>query len=261
MKHISSRDNPLFKSLSKLITSARERRKTGHTVLDGIHLVEAFLHAGGVPEVLVASESACDDAEIRALLERVAPAVTMSDDLFDAVAPVQTPTGVLAQIAIPRRHAVPDAEFCLLLEDIQDPGNVGSMLRSAAAAGVQCVYLSKGCADAWSPRVLRAGMGAHFHTVLVEHADLAQVARAFRGKVVAAMLDARQTLYEIDFTGPVAWVIGNEGAGVSPDLLAIAGERVSIPMPGGVESLNAAAAAAVCLFERVRQTAMPFPPR
>jgi TrmH family RNA methyltransferase len=254
MKHISSRDNPLFKSLSKLVTSARERRKTGHTVLDGIHLVETFLDGGGVPEVLVVGESAREHPEIHVLCGRVANAVTMDDGLFDIIAPVQTPTGVLAQIAIPRQRPVPDAEFCLLLEDIQDPGNLGSMLRSAAAAGVQCVYLSKNCADAWSPRVLRAGMGAHFHTVLAEHADLSQVAQAFRGKVVAAMLDARQTMYELDLRGPVAWVIGNEGAGISPDLLAVAGERVSIPMPGGVESLNAAAAAAVCLFERVRQT-------
>jgi TrmH family RNA methyltransferase len=141
----------------------------------------------------------------------------------------------------------------VLLEDIQDPGNLGAILRSAAAAGVQTIYLSKHCADVWSPKVLRAGMGAHFVLSIQENADLPQVAQGLPGMLIAMSLDADQSLFDLQLTGPVAFAVGNEGVGLSTELAQMATQRVKIPMPGAVESLNAAAAAAVCLFERVRQ--------
>ena len=140
-----------------------------------------------------------------------------------------------------------------MLEDIQDPGNVGSMLRSAAAAGVAQAFLSKGCAFAWSPKVLRAGQGGHFHLEIFEDVDLVDWARNFRGALVAAVAHGGESLFEARLAAPIAVAVGNEGAGLSPALLAAATRRVSIPMPGGFESLNAAAAAAVCLFECARQ--------
>jgi TrmH family RNA methyltransferase len=115
------------------------------------------------------------------------------------------------------------------------------------------VYLSNGCADAWSPKTLRAAMGAHFLVRVHEGANLAEIARAFRGKVIASILGAKKSLYQMRLTGPVAFLFGNEGAGLTDELLEAAHERITIPMPGGAESLNAAAAAAVCFFERVRQ--------
>ncbi|MCX7893875.1 MAG: RNA methyltransferase [Burkholderiales bacterium] len=142
---------------------------------------------------------------------------------------------------------------CLLLEEIQDAGNLGSILRTAAAAGVREVYLSKGSVFAWSPRVLRAGQGAHFSLAIREGAALAEVAAAFRGTVVATCPDAPESLFALDLGPAVAWIFGNEGAGISPALAARATRRAHIPMPGGAESLNVAAAAAVCLFEAVRQ--------
>jgi TrmH family RNA methyltransferase len=148
------------------------------------------------------------------------------------------------------------ADFCLLLDDVQDPGNVGSMLRSAAAAGIEQVLLSKHCAFAWSPKVLRAGQGAHFYVELHEDVDLAAWARDFReagGAVVAMVATGGTDLYDTPFDAHMALAIGNEGAGISAALAAQATRRVTIPMPGGVESLNAAAAAAVCLFECVRR--------
>jgi RNA methyltransferase, TrmH family len=141
----------------------------------------------------------------------------------------------------------------VLLEAIQDPGNFGSILRSAAAAGAGAVYLSHGCADPWSPKTLRAAMGAHFLLPIYEQSNLAEVARIFKGKVIASTPDAKNTLYQTRLAGPVALVFGNEGAGLSEALLQACGERVRIPMHGGTESLNVAAAAAVCFFERVRQ--------
>lgn len=255
MKNIISRDNPTYKQLKKLAESSRERRKTGHTLLDGVHLVEAYLAAGGVPDLLAVSASGMASAECAALLAaaQTAQKVVLGDALFAEISPVETPTGLLALIAVPHAAAPENPEFCLLLEDIQDPGNLGSILRSAAAAGAQVAWLSTGCADAWSPKVLRAGMGAHFALAIEERVDLAAKLAAFRGLSVATGLHAEKSLYDLDLRGPVAFLIGNEGAGLSPALQGAASETVTIPMPGRIESLNAAAAAAVCLFERVRQ--------
>jgi TrmH family RNA methyltransferase len=144
-----------------------------------------------------------------------------------------------------------------MLEDIQDPGNIGSILRSAAAAAVTEVYLSSGCVHAWSPRVLRAGMGAHFALRIHEGIDLMTLIERYPGTVIAAAGDAVRSVYSVDLRGNVALLFGNEGAGLSPRLRAAAHLQVSIPMPGTTESLNVAAAAAVCLFERVRQQQPP----
>jgi TrmH family RNA methyltransferase len=250
MKFISSRDNPLFKTLRKLADSPRHRREAGKTLLDGWHLVEAYRRAVGEPEMLILSQGMADGLE----RTQAGAAVVLPDGMFAELSPVKTPTGVLALVPYPVSVANRQPAFCLLLEDIQDPGNLGSLLRSAAAAGCDTAYLSTGCADPWSPKALRAGMGAHFVLALRERADLAQVAADFPGQVVATSLEAEGSLYELDLAGPVAFIVGNEGGGISPVLQAAASRRVKIPMPGAVESLNAAAAAAICLFERVRQT-------
>lgn len=252
---ITSRDNALFKSLRKLAQSGRERKRTGQALLDGEHLISAYVAQIGLPQMLLVSDSGQQRAEIRSLLEQL-PTVQqtlMSDSLFQELAPVDSPTGILARVAISQLPMVEKVHFMVFLEALQDPGNLGSILRSAAAAGVQAAYLSTGCADAWSPRVLRGGMGAHFHMPIREGVDLVAVAENFAGDVVVTSLDAEGDLFGLDLTGPVAFVIGNEGAGVSPVLQRAATRRVRIPMPGAMESLNAAAAAAVCFFERVRQ--------
>lgn len=255
MKHITSRDNPFFKELAKLAGSARQRRKSGHTLLDGAHLVQSYLGAGRTPLHLIVTQAAQSDAEIAALLQQCSGvAVTALDDaLFAELSELKTVSGILALIDQPQ-PTVPAAQsrFAVLLEDIQDPGNLGSIIRSAAAAGCDAVFLSGACADAWSPRVLRAGMGGHFVLSIHESTDLLGVAAAFEGVLHAAALGAQTSLYQCALRGRVAFAIGNEGAGLSQELLGAAQPFV-IPMPGRVESLNAAAAAAVCLFEAVRQ--------
>lgn len=252
---LSSRDNARFKQLKKLAESARERRKLGQTLLDGPHLLKAWLAAFGPPRLLILPEGLPATAEVAGLARACAAADTLilTPGLFAELSPVATPAGLLALVDIPHIAAPAVSRFGLLLEDIQDPGNLGSLLRSAAAAGVDQVWLSAGCADAWSPKVLRGGMGAHCVLPLVERADLAAVAASFPGQTLATCLDGAP-LYGLDLTGPVAFLIGNEGAGLSVELREAASARVGIPMPGRVESLNAAAAAAICLFERVRQT-------
>jgi TrmH family RNA methyltransferase len=256
IKRIQSRDNPWFKSLVKLTASARERRTQGRAILDGPHLIAAWRAGGGVAEAVVASETGWARPEARALLENV-PArtrVLLPDRLFDALAQVATPVGILAVIATPAPPAIPEeVGDAILLEGLQDAGNLGSILRTAAAAGVTQVFLSPGSAFAWSPKVLRAGMGAHFALTIHENVPLETLAGRCRGKLIATDARGGEPLDAADLTGPVAWIFGNEGAGISASLAARATDRMSIPMPGGAESLNVAAAAAVCLFEQARQ--------
>lgn len=251
---ITSHDNPQFKRLKKLAESARERRDTRTTLLDGEHLIESYLDAGGQPLVLLHSES-CASAVLQKLAARCegAKMVALSDTLFAELSPVNTPTGILAEVAWLNpapRDAMP---LVLLLEDIQDPGNLGSLLRSAAAAGATLAVLSKGCHDAWSPKALRGGQGAQFVLPMLLRTDLAGWIRSASMPVWALALGEGQALFEVNLAGPAAILIGNEGAGLSKEILQAATARVHIPMPGRVESLNAAAAAAIALFEAVRQ--------
>lgn len=253
---ISSSDNPRFREWLGLVESARDRRQAGLAVIDGVHLVASHVEHRGPPATLVVSESGRQRDEIADLLARMPDVATfaLGDDLFRRLSPVQTPTGILAIIPISGRQAPSgDSDTCVLLEAVQDPGNLGSILRSTAAAGIRQVHLSAECADLWSPKVLRAGMGAHFQLDCFVGVDLAAFADAFKGRLVATGLRASKSVFDTDLTGSIALVFGNEGAGVSPALLGRAAEVVAIPMPGGTESLNIAAAAAICLFERVRQ--------
>lgn len=256
MKHIQSRDNLFFKELVKLSGSARQRGKTDQTLLDGAHLLAAYLDSGEPPQHILLNAAALRDAEISALLERAVdvPITQLDDRLFAGLSELKTPSGILALIDISQPVGmVADSRFALLLEDIQDPGNLGSMLRSAAAAGCDAVFLSEGCADAWSPKVLRAAMGGHFVLDIHDRQNLQAIAKAFPGILLAASLQAKRSLYDCDLRGKLAFLVGNEGAGLSDNLLGLATQQISIPMPGKAESLNAAAATAVCLFEAVRQ--------
>lgn len=254
MKLIQSRDNSFFKELVKLNGSARNRGRAGQTLLDGAHLLAAYLDAGHQPRHILLNAAASQDGEIAGLLARLGdvPVSQLDDKLYAQLSELKTPTGLLALIDLPQASLAP-ARFALLLEDIQDPGNLGSMLRSAGAAGCDAVFLSPACADAWSPKVLRAAMGGHFCLSIHEQQDLLKVAGEFSGMRLATTLHAAHNLYECDLSGNVAFMMGNEGAGLSDALLACATHRITIPMPGRVESLNAAAATAICLFEAVRQ--------
>jgi RNA methyltransferase, TrmH family len=256
MKKILSADNVRFKALLKLAESSRERKKHGLSLLDGVHLVAAYRRHVGLPAQIVVSESGYANPEVKALLSDITPLepLMLSDALFNQLSTVATPTGVLAAVATPRPPVIPPKiDACVMLDDIQDPGNLGSILRSAAAADIRHVFLSRSSVHAWSPRVLRAGMGAHFMLKIYEQCDLQEIISTFNGQVIATSHLATQTLFDLDLKGSVAFIFGNEGAGVSAELTAAAHKVVAIPMPGAADSLNIAAAAAVCLFERVRQ--------
>ena len=261
MLRVTSRNNPRLAEAAGLISSSRDRRKAGRCVLEGEHLIAVYLDRVGPPESLIVVEDRLAEPWIRALVARVPDrdVISVPAVIFGEVSTLPAAVGALAVVTTPSPALPPPAGFHLLLEDVQDPGNVGAMLRTAAAAGVEQVLLSKHCAFAWAPKVLRAAQGAHFLTTIVEDVDLLAWVRAFRrhGRVVATVAAGGTDLYASNIPSRVAIIIGNEGAGLSPALLAEADHRVTIPMPGGAESLNAAAAAAVVLFECVRQRRGP----
>lgn len=253
MKLIQSRDNPFFKALKRLAESGRERRKTGQTLLDGVHLVEAYEATFGPVDTLIVAESAQAGGEVAGFVEG-REMVVLADSLMRDLGLVDTPSGLLALIRTPGANATVNREKdAILIDGVQDPGNVGTLLRTAAAAGIEQALLSPGCASAWSPKVLRAGQGAHFALAIHEEVDLAGFMAAYQGTTAVTTLEQATSLYEADWEGPLAWVFGAEGQGVSAELIAAAQLRIRIPMPGAVESLNVAAAAAVCLFEALRR--------
>ena len=161
---------------------------------------------------------------------------------------------LLFLVDIPRRERINTlTQSAVLLDQLQDPGNLGSILRSAAAAGIKHVFCSAGSVAAWSPKVLRAGMGAHFVLEIVENADLHALVGSATIPVLATSSHADSTVFAADLTQSLAWLFGHEGQGVSTSLLAMATQQVAIPHAGEIESLNVAASAAVCLFEQMRQ--------
>ncbi|TDI72791.1 MAG: RNA methyltransferase [Betaproteobacteria bacterium] len=260
MECITSRKNPIFKRLVKLEESTKKRRVCGLTILDGAHLINSYYAKLGVPKCLISNESGCKNKEIKQLLileeSEAVDVFVLSDALFHEISPVKTPTGIIALVDIPNPRDIPvrkSERFCVLLESIQDPGNLGSILRSAAVAGVCDAYLSEGCADAWSPKTLRAAMGAHFMLRIYEQSNLVKVIQKFKGKVIATTLKTNKSLYKTHLSGPIAFAFGNEGIGLSDVVRQAASEQVAIPMVNKTESLNVAAAAAICLFEKVRQ--------
>lgn len=255
MKTITSRDNPTLKSLRSLHGDTRRQREAGQAVLEGPHLVTAAIGHGVMPDLLVVSEGALVHEEVAELLACLdgTEVLCLPDPLFRSLSELATPVGIIARIAVPPVPTIlPDGD-CLLLDAVQDAGNVGTLLRTAAAAGVHDVLLGSGCAGAWSPRVLRAGQGAHFGLHIREQVDLAAFLNGYAGQSVAAVAHDGTSLYGADYRQPTAWLFGNEGQGIAPELVALARRRVTIPLAAGSESLNVSAAAAVCLFEMRRQ--------
>ena len=254
MKLIISRDNPGYKALKALATDSREQRRQGRALIEGAHLVAAYRDKLGMPARLILSEHGAAQAEIQALCASLpdVEALLLRDSLFNTLSGLATPPGILAEICIPETSGG-IVGSCVLHDALQDAGNVGSILRSAAAAGIADVFLGPGCAGAWTPRVLRAAQGAHFDLHIREQADLTDVMAAYSGLKVAATAHGAMSLYDVDLRGEVAWLFGSEGRGISPLLEFAADRRVSIPMAAGSESLNVAAAAAVCFFEKLRQ--------
>jgi TrmH family RNA methyltransferase len=258
MKQIASRDNPTYKHLRALADDSRYRRTEGATLLDGIHLLQAANAVGISVRRVAITAKAMLQPEIVVFVDGLKSSncelIELSEPLLRGLSPVETPSGIVAEIQVPTYRPAGREGDLLLIEAVQDAGNLGTMLRTAAAAGVRDVLLSEQCAQAWSPKVLRAGMGAHFALRIAEQMSLNDVLDGWNGAIIATTLDAcAQDLFSLDLREPAAWMFGSEGSGLSAALKARATHLACVPMAGNVESLNVAAAAAVCLFEQVRQ--------
>ena len=243
--HISSRDNPLLKDLRKLAQDPGAYRKLGRVWLEGDHLCRAALVRGVRPALAVFAESFWPQAQ----LEWAAAAdktVVVADALLAAASGLESPAPMGFVLHLPIKPDLqPDAPT-VVLDRLQDAGNVGSVLRSAAAFGFTQVVALKGTAALWAPKVLRAGMGAHFGLRLIEGADI-DLLDGLRVPLVATSSHQGEWLHKAALPHPCAWLMGHEGQGVSPALEARAAHRIRIAQPGGEESLNVAAAAAICL--------------
>lgn len=277
---VSSRDNPLIQLIRKLTQDATAYRKLGQVWLEGDHLGQAALDRGRSLGKAVIADTAwlglhgdaeASDAQALRLTELACHAeqvVVVPDALWRHFSGLETPARLGFLMPLEAPQAGVDAALqgplkgplkgvsTVVLDRIQDAGNVGSILRSAAAMGVQQVVALKGTAALWSVKVLRAGMGAHFGLRLVEQASLNDL-DALQMPCVATSLHTPHTLTDLTLPSPCAWVFGHEGQGVSQDLLARCEWQVRIPQPGGEESLNVAAAAAICLYEGMRQSLQP----
>ncbi|MDP4300169.1 TrmH family RNA methyltransferase [Leptothrix discophora] len=257
VREISSRTHPLLKDLRRLVSDPGAYRKLGRVWLEGDHLARALAARGGVPSLAVVGASAWLQPRWRELALAAPEVAVLADALLGEVSSLGTPGPFGLLMDLPDVPAPPRAGVAtLVLDRLQDPGNVGTLLRSAAALGVPQVVALKGCAALWSPKVLRSAMGAHFALHLVEGVE-ADVLDGLGVPLLATSSHAAQSLHATRLPWPCAWVLGHEGQGVADELLARCALTLTIPQPGGEESLNVAAAGAICLYESARQRLTP----
>lgn len=257
---IFAKDNHKIKHLRGLCEQANYRKKQQQTVLEGIHLIDAYLKNESLNNnqpiaAIFLTKQTLDNAEVQQILNLTikTPVYIIAETLYQDIRTLGPGIDIMAIINTPESsNSVNVAQDMLILDNLQDPGNVGTLLRTAAAAGIKQVVCSTGTAAIWSPRVLRAGMGAQFSLSIFEHVDLPILFNQIDLPIYATSSHANSALYSLDLKQPCAWLMGNEGQGVSPVLLTQA-KNIAIPQPGGQESLNVAVAGAVCIFEMVRQ--------
>ncbi|SFU51054.1 RNA methyltransferase, TrmH family [Polaromonas sp. YR568] len=244
--HITSRDNPLIKELRKLSQDSTAYRKQGRIWLEGDHLCRAALARGLKPALALFSESFWPLAHTE-WAQAAIKTIVIADSLLPEISGLESPARMGFVLDLPETPGLQPGAASVILDRVQDAGNVGSILRSAAAFGFTQIIALKGTAALWSPKVLRAGMGAHFALQLVEGVD-PEALGALAVPVVVTSSHQGEFLHQQKLPMPCAWAMGHEGQGVSEGLMAKAAFKVRIDQPGGEESLNVAAAAAICLY-------------
>ncbi len=259
MKQISAAANSTYRAWLKLATQPREVRSTGLTLGEGTHLVQAALEAAHPIEAVIVRGNGSlpngwpAEPELARLAALGVPLYALAATLYDALGLVEHGIGLTVVLRVPQTSTSVVTGDVLYLDGIQDPGNVGALLRVAAAAGVSHVFAGSGTAALWAHKVLRAAQGAHFALDLREQVT-ADALRALPVHWIGTVVAGSTSLWQVDLPRePVGWVLGAEGQGVSAEALSICAQRLRIPLAPGVESLNVATAAAVCLFERRRR--------
>ena len=244
--HISSRDNALIKDLRRLSQDNTAYRKQGRVWLEGDHLCRAALARGLKPVMAVFSESFWPPPHVL-WAQAAIKNIVIPDALLPEISGLESPARMGFVLELPAAPELQPGAASVILDRVQDAGNVGSILRSAAAFGFGQVIALKGTAALWSPKVLRAGMGAHFALRLMEGVEPETLAR-LTVPIIVTSSHHGSFLHQQSLPMPSAWAMGHEGQGVSDNLMDSASLKVRINQPGGEESLNVAAAAAVCLY-------------
>ena len=253
MKRIESTQNALVKHWKKLVTLRKEREKNGEFIIEGFHLVEeALKHKDQIVQIIVRDGVdlpllwPLDDVEMVEVNEAVAKEISETEKS----------QGVFAHCKV-KEYEIEEQETwkkVLLVDAVQDPGNIGTMIRTADAAGLDAVVLGKGCADAFNPKVMRSAQGSHFHIPVVrgELEDWMEDLQDTGVQVYGTALEEAISFREIQPADAFALIVGNEGSGISPQLLAKTDQNVMIPLLGGAESLNVAVAAGILMYAFVK---------
>jgi len=256
---ISSIKNPKVQLVRDLLASRKSREEQNACVIEGVRLAEVAVKAGAVVQMVIFSDSlSARGLELVGTLNaNKVFVIKVPDDLMTKISATETDQGLLLVVK-PILNSIPaQIDFVLILDEIKDPGNMGTILRTAAAAGVQLVITTPGCVDVFSPKVMRAGMGAHFTLPILSRTwdEIVVFWRAQPGSPGLYLSESSQgkNIWDIDLTGPMGIIVGGEANGASAEAKKFATEFVTIPMPGKSESLNAAIAAGIFLFEVVRQ--------
>ena len=256
---LTSPHNPRLARIRALLEKRRQRDEEQAFVVEGVRLVEEALAAGWQPELVLHSSQLSErgQAVVEGFAGKGAEVIEVLPRLMDSLTGTETPQGLLA-VFPQRRPALPKKlDFVLIADNLRDPGNLGTLLRTAAAAGAQAALLSPGTADAFAPKVLRAGMGAHFRLPVL-HLSWEEIRAACKDRqpplrIYLAEAAEGSVLWDLDLRQPLALMVGSEAEGSSREALTLADQAITIPMPGRSESLNAAVAASILLFEIVRQ--------
>ena len=253
MDLISSTRNQRVRYLKSLQTKPRLRRGERKLILEGDRLIADALSSRGKPDLALYAPGSADYQVIAALQERDCTLLPVSEAVLQHVSDTQQAPGILAAFQIPRPPLPQPAERVIILDAIREPGNLGAILRAAAAAGADLAIVAAGCCDPYNSKALRAGMGAHFRLPVVESSwkEISAFCRDLN--VYAAMAGANTQYSEVNWLESWALIVGSETRGISERARGLARARLSIPMRGGVESLNVSSAAAVILFEAQRQ--------
>ncbi len=254
VRAVASRDNPLLVRLRKLAADPAAYRKLGEVWIEGEHLCSALVQRGGQAAQAVITEEGWQTPSLRDLAGTAAAVAVIPAGLMAGLSSLESPPPLAFALPWAGAREIDPLAPSVVLDALQDAGNVGNILRSASAFGFTQVIAIKGTAALWSPKVLRAGMGAHFALRLVEVAHGDALA-ALQVPMLATSSHAARSVNEASLPWPCAWVMGHEGQGVSAAVMQRCAESLRIPQPGGEESLNVAAAAAVCLYESARQRA------
>ena len=254
MTKITSSQNPKVKLVRTLLGRAKERREAGAFVVEGVRLIEEAEARGWKFQFALYDDSLNERGSslVEQLFARDMDVEEVSEHVMKSLSDTETPQGILAVLEL-NQLPNPDApDFILIPDQIRDPGNLGTLLRTAAATGIQAVFLPPETTDAFAPKVVRSGMGAHFR-LPIQSMKWEKIRREIKGlQVYLADMDGT-SCWETDLRRPLALIVGSEAEGASQEARELATQKISIPMSGDIESLNASVAGSVLMFEVVRQ--------